>query len=466
MGLSAAGLWKAVPAASIVMEKGQSETVTTSVLWQSVLGEIEVSVSSANFTTWFKHTALLESVGGRVIIGVPSIFVKRQFEAKFHPLLIKTLRRNGIKVQTLEYRVQPIEGANPPQPLSVPPPAQGMFRPNSSGLNPRYSFETFVVGSSNDLAYAAARAVAQAPGNKYNPLFIYGGVGLGKTHLIQAVGGAVLATNPHAKVEYATCERFFKEFVAAILAKKTFSSRYRTADVLIVDDMQFIAGKEKAQEEFFHIFNSLHEANKQIIISSDKPPGAIPTLEERLRSRFDGGMTADIQPPDYETRMVILQAKIAQARRTVPADVVEYLATHIQSNIRELEGALIKLFAHCEMRGLVPSLELVEQMISPPAIKGRRINPQIVLEKTARFFNLTVEELISPKRHKQIAEPRQVAMYLMRTELELSFPQIARQVGRSDHTTAIHSVKKVERSLLNNHYLRRSVYELKEKLYV
>lgn len=440
--------------------------MTTKVLWQSVLGEIEVAVSPANFTTWFKNTTLLQHQDGLITIGVPNIFAKRQFEDKFHSLVMKTLRHNGVRVRNVQYRVRPttsdIAPAAPARAGLAPP----VIRSTNSSLNPRYTFENFIVGASNDLAYTAAQAVTHEPGKKYNPLFVYGGVGLGKTHLIQAVGNAISASNYSLRVAYVTCERFFKEFVASILSKKPFANHYRNADVLIVDDMQFIAGKEKAQEEFFHTFNTLHEASKQIIISSDKPPRAIPTLEERLRSRFDSGMTADIQPPDYETRMAILQAKTKQARRSVPLEVIEYLATHIQSNIRELEGALTKVFAHCEMRGLVPTLELVEQMINPPTIKYRHITAQNILEKTAKFFDVPLDDIVSPRRDKEIAEPRQVAMYLMRVELRLSFPQIAKQVGRSDHTTAIHSVNKIENAILNNHYLRQKVFDLKEKLYV
>lgn len=453
----------------------------TNILWQSVLGEIEVSVSPANFTTWFKNTALLAQDDGKIVVGVPSIFAKRQFEEKFNELIQKTLRHNGVKTESVEYRIQPVIGSDivppQPQPLTQSPPAATTARPPQtqnigfrpapgSNLNPRYNFDAFVAGSGNELAYSAAQAVAREPGSKYNPLFIYGGSGVGKTHLIQSIGNAIARKNPNTKVEYVTCERFFKDLVSATLSKKPFSNHYRSADVLIVDDMQFIAGKEKTQEEFFHTFNTLYEANKQIIISSDKLPSAIPTLNDRLRSRFDSGMTVDMQMPDYETRVAILQAKIRQARRTVPVEVIEYLATHIESSIRELEGALVKLFAHCEMRDLVPTLELVEQMVNPPSIKSKRINPQLIVERTARYFGLTTEEVCSPKRDKHISEPRQIAMYLMRVELKLSFPQIAKQVGRNDHTTAMHSINKIEKALLNNHYMRRSVYEIKEKLYV
>lgn len=445
----------------------------TNILWQSVLGEIEVSVSPANFATWFKNSVLLEQDDGRIIVGVPNIVAKKQFEDRFHELVLRTLKRHGVRSDAVEYKVRPTIGVGvtpptkPSSAIQAPPTAERtLFQPSAANLNPRYIFNNFVAGSGNELAYSAAQAVAREPGSKYNPLFIYGSSGVGKTHLIQSIGAEIMRSRPGTKVEYTTCERFFKDFISSVIGKKPFSNRYRSADVLIVDDMQFIAGKEKVQEEFFHTFNTLFEANKQIILSSDKPPSSIPTLDDRLRSRFDSGMTADIQMPDYETRIAILQTKIRTARRTVPSEVVEYLAANIETSIRELEGALVKLFAHCEMRGLVPSMELVEQMVNPPSIKSKRINPSLIVERTAKYFGLSAEEVCSPKRDKHIAEPRQIAMYLMRMELNLSFPQIAKQCGRSDHTTAIHSINKIEKALLNNHYLRRSVYEIKEKLYV
>jgi chromosomal replication initiator protein len=449
----------------------------TDVVWQSVLGEIEVSVSRASFATWFKNTALLHNQDGAVTIGVPNIFIKRQFEAKFHSLIMKTLKRNGVPVKEVRYKIratandiQPVPSTSIASPgeASVPTaaPTISINSPTrQSHLNPRYTFENFVVGSGSELAYTAAQAIAREPGTKYNPLFVYGGVGLGKTHLIQAIGNELIARKPTTKVEYVTCERFFKEFISSVLSKRPFTNRYRDADVLIVDDMQFIAGKERAQEEFFFIFNALHEANKQIVISSDKPPSAIPTLEERLRSRFEMGMSVDIQAPDFETRVAIIQAKVNRANKTLPADVLEFIATHVQSNIRELEGVLNKLFAHCEMRGLVPSMDLVEQMINPPAMKYKNVSPTQIVDKTARFFNLTQSEICGPKRDKGIVEPRQIAMYLMRSELKLSYPQIAKHLGRSDHTTAIHSINKIEQAVLNNHYLRSKIFELKEKLY-
>lgn len=435
-------------------------------LWPAVLGEIELSVSRASFVTWFKNTTLLKQDEGKLTVGVPNIFTKRQFEDKFNRLIMKILKKNGVDVRSVHYEVhlstsRPLSTAPTPNLVAPVPNAKPA---NRSSLNDRYNFDSFVVGASNELAYAAAQAIAREPGTKYNPFFVYGGAGLGKTHLIQAIGNEIRKREPEVSIEYVTSERFKNEFVASILSNnKTFFNKYRTVDVLIVDDMQFIAG-EKTQEEFFHTFNALYQNNKQIIMSSDKPPKAIPGLAERLRSRFEWGMNADIQAPDFETRLAIIQSKAAEHNTKLPSDISEYLANHIQANIRELEGALTKLLAHCEMRQVKPTLELVQQMVSPTP-ETRQLSARQLLERTARFFNVSVEELLGPKRDREIVEPRQVAMYLMRTELHLSFPQVAKQVGRSDHSTAMHSVDKIERAVSGNHYLRAKVLELKEKLY-
>jgi chromosomal replication initiator protein len=292
-----------------------------------------------------------------------------------------------------------------------------------------------------------AKPSPKIPGTKYNPLFVYGGVGIGKTHLIQAVGNEVLKNNPNARIVYISTEQFVQEFLDAIRYKKntSFAGHYRSADVLIVDDIQFIAGKEKTQEEFFHTFNALHQANKQIIISSDQPPNSIPTLEDRLRSRFAWGMSIDMQTPDFETRCAIIQTKASQNNTTLPQPVVEFLANHVQSNIRELEGALNQVLAFCEMRNLKPTVEVSQSLLGSPKNRTRHVNARHIVEKTARHFNITTEDIIGSKRDKYIVVPRQVAMYLLRNELKLSFPNIAKELGRKDHTTAMHSYKKIEK---------------------
>lgn len=454
-------------------------------LWQAVLGEVELSISRGNFVTWFKHTNLLRQDGNTVIIGVPNIFIKQQLERKYASLIRETLLKNGIDAQDIIFKIQANPGAraadNEPI-LAAPsavklPDAPSTLRdaaPHNSlthtyrlGLNERYTFDNFIVGSGSELAFAACQSIVQSPGTKYNPLFLYGGVGIGKTHLMQAVGNAILAKQPTAKILYMSTEQFVQEFVDAIRYKKTaeFASFYRTTDVLIIDDVQFIAGKEKMQEEFFHTFNALHQANKQIIISSDRPPRDIPTLEERLRSRFAWGMTIDMQNPDFETRCAIVQSKAQTHGVDLPADVAEYLATNVPTNVRELEGALNQLLAFCEMRGLEPTMNVASGLLSAAKTRPKHLSAKQVIERTARHFQIDIDDILGPKRDKDIVVPRQIAMYMLRSELHLSFPKIARELGRKDHTTAIHSVEKIEKEIHLNNDLRTAVAEIKERLY-
>ena len=455
-------------------------------LWQAVLGEIELSVSRGNFLTWFKTTCLLKQEDGATIIGVPNIFIKQQLERKYNDLIVETLKKNGVESETVEYKIS--AAASPPQKTEEPETSyssapsttdsrQTTLKQDSGGnslahsyrqgLNERYTFDNFIVGAGNELAFAACQAIAQQPGSKYNPLFLYGGVGIGKTHLIQAVGNVLSARDPKAKVLYISTEQFVQEFVDALRFRKTadFAGYYRTADVLIVDDVQFIAGKDKMQEEFFHTFNALHQANKQIIISSDKPPGEIPTLEDRLKSRFAGGMSIDMQTPDFETRCAIIQIKTHDHDIELPQDVIEYLATNVQANIRELEGALNQLLAFCEMRGLEPTLSIASSLLSVNKTRPKHLSAKQIVERTARHYQIPVEEIIGPKRDKDIVVPRQVAMYMLRNELHLSFPKIARELGRKDHTTAIHSVEKIEKESRLDPSLRQDISEIKEHLY-
>lgn len=444
--------------------------------WQLFLGEIELSVSRASYVTWFKNTRLLTHEGENVIVGVPNIFAKQQLESKFNDLLLGVVRRSGYEVSAITYKIHsgpvpkkkiPRNNAGSAQFVTTDLPTPTTRKDtHSRGLNDRYLFSNFIVGSGNELAYAACQAIVQHPGIKYNPLFVYGGVGLGKTHLLQAVGNAILAKSPEAKVVYISSETFVNEFLESIrYKKKGFADRYRAVDVLIVDDMQFIAGKEKTQEEFFHTFNALHQANKQIIISSDKPPKSIPTLTERLRSRFEWGMTVDIQPPDFETRCAILQTKAASHEFEIPQETIEYLATHVQTNIRELEGALNQLIAYCEMRGLEPDTETAIGLLSNARIRPKHLSTRAVIERTAKHFQIEIDDILGPKRDKDIVVPRQIAMYLLRSELHLSFPKIAHELGRKDHTTAIHSVDKIEKALRLDAIVRDSVNAIKERLY-
>ncbi len=454
-------------------------------LWQAVLGEIELSISRGNFVTWFKNTTLLRQDNDSLIIGVPNVFIKQQLERKYNTLIADTLEKNGAAGIRVEYKIHS-SAAKPTadeETIILTPsrgggerlldspgktPANTLSRDYRPGLNERYTFETFIVGSGNELAYAACQAIATQPGSKYNPLFLYGGVGIGKTHLIQAVGNAVLQQNQNARVVYVSSEQFLQEFVDAVRFKKNtdFADFYRSADVLIIDDIQFIAGKEKIQEEFFHTFNALHQSNKQIIISSDKPPRDIPTLEERLRSRFVWGMSIDMQTPDFETRCAILQTKAGNHNVQLAHDVTEYLATNVQTNIRELEGALNQLLAFCEMRGLDPDMNIATSLLGSHQTRPKHISAKQIIERTARHFQIAVEDILGPKRDKDIVVPRQVAMYMLRSELHLSFPKIARELGRKDHTTAIHSVEKIEKESHIDADLRAAINQIKERLHV
>ncbi len=450
-------------------------------LWQAVLGEIELSVSRGNFVTWFKNTQLIRSKDNILVVGVPNIFVKNQLERKFNDLVLEVLAKNGVKPDKIDYKIHTgisvpkddigtdkIEELLTERPRRPAPSLSNITHSYRQGLNQRYTFENFVVGAGNELAYAACQAIANSPGTKYNPLFIYGGVGIGKTHLIQAVGNQVLTNRPGAKIIYASTEQFVQEFVDALRFRKNtsdFAGFYRAADVLIVDDIQFLAGKEKIQEEFFHTFNALYQANKQIIMSSDKPPKDIPTLEERLRSRFAWGMTLDMQTPDFETRCAILQTKANSQNIDLPQDVVEFLAQIVQNNIRELEGALNQLIAFCEMRNVEPDITVVTAIFEGTKGRPKHISARSIIERTAKHFHVSIEDILGPKRDKDIVVPRQIAMYMLRSELHLSFPKIAHELGRKDHTTAIHSIEKIQRELSYESPIRSYVNELKEKLY-
>jgi len=450
-------------------------------LWQSVLGEIELTVSHATFTTWFKNTELIENSDSCVTISVPNIFAKKQFEVKFNDQIKSVLAKNGVTQKNINYIVN-ISGkhtrVNRETTMDLPGhiTADELLDKSANqtpavqitgGLNPRYTFDNFIVGSSNDLAYTASRAVAENPGVKYNPIYLYGGVGLGKTHLMQAIGNEIIKKDPKMRVLYISSETFVNEFLDYIrFKKKGFSDKYRNVDVLIVDDMQFIAGKEKTQEEFFHTFNHLHQNNKQIIISSDKPPKSIPTLTERLRSRFEMGMAIDIQMPDFETRCAILNIKASLSGVTLKQDTVEYLANNIKTNIRELEGALNQLLAYAEMRNIEPDISTAEGLLGNIRhSRPQHISSKKIIDSTAKHFQLNISEICGDKRDKHIVIPRQIAMYLLRSELHLSFPKIAGELGRKDHTTAIHSVEKIEKAIKLDYIIREQVSLIREKLY-
>jgi chromosomal replication initiator protein len=446
--------------------------MTNEELWRSTLGELELLISKANFTTWFKSTSIVSVNEGQVVVAVPNAFTKAWLEKKYHGFITKALQNiAGDTVKRVDYRVELTPNVGPRIEAAAPVPTPAVQREvsNNFGLNPRYTFETFIVGKNNELARAAALAVAQNPGVTYNPLFLYGGVGLGKTHLMQAIGHEILKQNPDKHVLYVPCEKFTTEFIQAIGSGKIerFKSTYRSVDVLLVDDIQFLAGKEGTQEEFFHTFNTLHQANKQIVLSSDRPPKAIQTLENRLVSRFEWGMIADIASPDLETRTAILETKCRERNYHLEPDIISYLAANIQHNIRELEGALNRLIAYHQLNNRAPSLESVKELLHGLQVGGghnKSLTGKKIVTLVAQYYDVSTDDLLGTSRKKHLVEPRQVAMYLMREELKASFPTIGQEMGGRDHTTAMHSCLKVAKEVEVNEKTRQDIHNLKQQL--
>ena len=456
-------------------------------VWQGILGEVELSLSTPNYTVYWANTKPVSFDGNEIIFEVPNLFVQKNLQTKYDKMMREMLEKNGLSPSTLTYIIPSasrkprvsrettsaandlLSGISSAPQSSAPRSYAPSVSPLASrgNLNPRYTFDNFIVGSSNDLAYSASQAVATNPGVKYNPIYFYGGVGLGKTHLMQAIGNEILKNLPDTRVLYVSSETFVNEFLDYIrFKKKGFSDKYRNVDVLIVDDMQFIANKEKTQEEFFHTFNFLHQNNKQIIISSDKPPKSIPTLTERLRSRFEMGMSIDIQMPDFETRCAIINAKAGLSGATLNTETVEFLATNIKTNIRELEGALNQLLAYAELHHVEPDVSTAEGLLGNVRhSRPQHLTSKQIIDKTAKHFQIKVEEICGSQRDKHIVVPRQIAMYLLRSELHLSFPKIAGELGRKDHTTAIHSVEKIEKAIKLDYMIREQVNSIRERLY-
>jgi chromosomal replication initiator protein len=454
------------------MKPMTSEGENADELWRAVLDDVESRVSDGNFKAWFKPSQIVDISGDNIVLQVNNFFTKTQFEQKFDGLLKEILIGLGKSNPQLQYVIKSKRAArrdNETVQLGQIKPEQPTKNPHSTGLNPRYRFDNFIVGTCNDLAHAAAHAAAAMPGEKYNPIFIYGGSGLGKTHLIQAIGNEVLAKFPDKKVLYATAEKFGNEFIDYVRFKKdrNFAGRYRGVDVLIVDDIQFIAGKKSTQEEFFNTFNDLHQANKQIVLSADRPPSDIPDLADRLKTRFQMGMTVDVSLPDYETRCAIINSKAEISGAKLPIATTEYLAENIRTNVRELEGALNQLLAYCEMRAVEPTVEIASGLMGDIQNKRmKRLTPRQIIEKTAKFFELKPADLISPARDHHIALPRHICVYLLRSELHMSRPNIGKALGGRDNSTIIHSERLVAREIKLNADLRSRVNNLKEELYV
>ncbi|MBT4941843.1 MAG: chromosomal replication initiator protein DnaA [Candidatus Magasanikbacteria bacterium] len=452
-------------------------------IWQAVLAEFELTLSKANFTTWFRNTGISSYDQGRILVCVPNTFTKSWLEKKYHTDLVKTIERvTGKPVKRVEYRVENIKNVtekeciteNTPAVFTQKQPAPRSTGPKNSlllqfGLNPKYTFSSFIVGKENELAHAAAQAVASKPGDTYNPLFIYGDVGLGKTHLLQAIGQAMLAKNPQTKILYVSSEKFTNEFVTAVKEGKAkeFKHRYRTVDLLLIDDIQFIGGKEQTQEEFFHTFNELHQQGRQVVMTSDRKPKAIPALEARLRSRFEWGMIADISVPNMETRSAILQAKCQEKGFSLSENLINIIAVSIESNVRELEGALNKIIAIHQLKNTPTTEESVREILVGFAAQHAKpkATPSKILDAAAKYFELSKEDLLGKSREKKISYPRQVVMYLLRKELSLSFPAIGQELGGRDHTTAIHAYKKIVESIEKNEKIQQDIERVTQELY-
>ncbi|WP_426350966.1 chromosomal replication initiator protein DnaA [Alloiococcus sp. CFN-8] len=441
-------------------------------LWDKTLNILRGELTEVSYNTWIKSCEPLSVSNDTIRLGVPNDFTKEIIESRYKDLVANAIKQVSSKKYNIVFATFSEEAieeqAKIDEKKEKPKNSVVVNDEMSATLNPKYTFDSFVIGNSNRFAHAASLAVAESPARAYNPLFIYGGVGLGKTHLMHAIGHYVLQTNPKAKVVYVSSEKFTNELINSIRHDKNeeFRNKYRNVDILLIDDVQFIAGKESTQEEFFHTFNALHDANKQIILSSDRPPKEIPTLEDRLRSRFEWGLIADMQPPDFETRMAILKKKADVENLNIANEVMVYIATKIKSNIRELEGALIRIVAFSSLTNREITVDLASEalkdIISNKQTKAITID--IIQEVVANFYNLRLEELKSQRRTRNVAFPRQIAMYLARKLTDLSLPKIGEEFGGRDHTTVIHAYEKISEEIKTNEALENVIKDLTKKL--
>ncbi len=436
-------------------------------VWQAVLGEIEISLSRANFVTWFKDTFISSFENGMMIVCVPNAFVKKWLEEKYHKNILSALKnvtkqdvteviyKIELKKHNASFQINSNEDVNKNNSESIIPLVsekptyqnnnQTSSNINRFGLNPKYLFENFVVGKANELAHAACLAVTNNLGKAYNPLFIYGGVGLGKTHLLQAIGNEVAKRTD--KILYTTSEKFTNNYIQAVTGGKAkeFKNLYRNVDLLLIDDIQFMGGKDGTQEEFFHTFNELQQNDKQIIMTSDRPPKSIPAIEKRLISRFESGMVADVGKPDMETKVVILEKKALEKGFTLDKEILMYVAEHVQNNIRELEGALNKIIAFHQLKGIDPTIKSVKEVLGDfiSNIQSRSMSPKDIIEAVCKFYGVTIKDVIGNSRKKEVVWPRQIAIYIIREELNTSYPTIGNELGGRDHTTAMHAYNKI-----------------------
>ncbi len=443
-------------------------------IWQAILGEIELNLSKANFTTWFKNTFISSFEDEKVIVCVPNTFTKAWLEKKYHKEISTALENvTNKKIKEIYYKVETkksspvndilekIKVKKTESYISEPSPT------NRFGLNSKYTFDSFIAGKGNELAYAAAQAVAANPGKAYNPLFIYGGVGLGKTHLIQAIGHE--AAKKTDNILYVTCEKFTNDYIQAVRSgqAKDFKDRYRKVDLLLVDDIQFMGGKDGTQEEFFHTFNELHQLNKQIIITSDRAPKSLPGLEKRLLSRFEWGMIADVVQPDVETKIAILDKKCKEKNYVLTEEILNFIAENIKNNIRELEGALNKVIAYHEFNNSIPTPDTVKTILNDLLINTqvKSTTPKQILEAVSKFYSIPIKDLMGKGRKKELVQPRQTAMYIMREEINTSYPTIGQELGGRDHTTAMHAYNKINKEVEKNGNTKQEVELIKQLIY-
>ena len=438
---------------------------TTKELWENALVELELSISKPNFSTWFKDTHIIRVEDGTTYLGVPSQFARDWLSTKFHKDILRSLRGLSDSIRTVEYVI-----SRSPRKVSeeVRPPAGAELPLESvhskTNLNPRFSFSTFIVGPFNELAHAAAQAVVRKPGIAYNPLLIYGPTGLGKTHLIQAIGNHFRVNAPERKVQYLTSEKFSMDYVSSVQAGKVqwFKEKYRQYDILIMDDVQFLAKMEKTKEEFFHLFNYLHNGNKQLVFTSDQHPNMIQNLEDRLKSRFNAGMIVSVTPPDHESRLAIVRAKAAAHNFYLADEVLEYLATTVEGNVRELEGALNALLIQFEMRGKPISLNDAKVLLRGASNAAKKaISVQEVVKTIANFYGIEEASIYEKTRRKEVVRPRQVIMFLLREDFHISFPTIGEKMGGRDHTTVIHSCDKIKNDLTVDSTLGQEIHQIR-----
>lgn len=453
-------------------------------MWQIVLNELELVVSKPNFLTWFQNTSIKSFSGSTVIIGVPNGFTKEWLEKKYNKTILEILKNIDNDISEIKYEITPVASpaAQKQRPSQKQPhhkngphlldegqlAFQELNIDKETNLNPRYSFDSFTVGPFNELAHAAVSVAIKNLGVSYNPLFIYGDVGLGKTHLLQAAGNEIKNLYPNLTIRYVQAEKFITDLINALLGHKMddFKNTYRNIDVFIIDDVQFITGKEKTQEELFHTFNTLYEKNKQIILSSDRPPKAIPMIEDRLRSRFEGGMIADIGAPDLETRIAILKEKLIRKNTSLDDDIIQYIAKHFDRNIRELEGALTRVLGFSQITKTVPSLSSVVKLLNATSNEANKnISFKDILQIVAKFYDIDEKFILSKNRRQEIVKARQIVMYLMRDVLHHSFPHIGQKLGSRDHSTVIHAYNKIESELKESQNLSEELKKIKQQLY-